>query len=834
MKQKLLNRISGHGLKCLVVACCSLLVFGGAFIASNKQKETVSVYAEEGGVADFVSRLYTYVLEREADPNGLAGWTEALQNGDATGTEVAKGFIMSDEFLNKEMTNEEFVQILYRSFFGREAASNEVAAWVEYLNQGYRKSYIFAGFANSVEFGSLCEVYDVEEGSVHVTVSEQQPGLSDEEYNTWLFVERLYTEVLGRTPDVGGLGAWAGYLQDGTYTGAEVAEGFILSNEFENKDVSNEEYVQVMYNAFFGRKAGQAEVDAWVDVMENQYDKRYVFAGFANSTEFGNLCDDYEIEQGEVSALTVVPEAPYEIKNDETGIHLRWNAVENMTQYGVWRAEMNTAGEPGEYVWLGNIDKLEYYDANVVDGTTYYYKITAFDTEMQVHSDKSEAVSITYEKKEENVPTDSRYFTWTENTDGTVTITKYTGEDTVVIIPETIDGKTVTVIGAYCFDSQSAITSIEIPETVVTVEEQAFYYCSALTTLHLPAGVKDFYSGSIMYGCYAMASITVDAANPVYAAVDGILYDHDVTKMILVPNGYAGKITIPDTVITVSNSFANLHGITEIALGKNVKSFTNGVQNCPNLEKYTVAEGNPYFIAVDGILLSADKTVLYGVLNKGIEESYTIPDSVVRIATNAFVNCDTVKQITVPASVQYLGDEGKDYLANVFGNCFALENIFVDENNTVLKDVDGVLLSKDGKGLIAHPAGRAEETYTVPETVTVLGDHSFAWQDTKQVILPAGLQLIEAGAFFQHWGLESISIPSGVVAIYPSTFFGCTSLASVTFTEGTTKIIDDAFRNCWNLTTIYAPAGSYAAQWAANAGYSVKEPGGESVPDMSD
>lgn len=298
----------------LTVLCCLLLIFGSVFGTIEKKTDTMVTYASEDGVSDFVSRLYTEILERTPDEDGLAEWSAYLKNRTFTGAQVASGFIMSEEFMNKEMTNTTFVQLLYRAFFGREADTNGLNAWVDFLDEGYRKSYVFAGFANSDEFLALCEGYGVERGSVPVTVSEMQPGLSEKEYHTWCFVERLYTEILKRTPDIQGIREWANYLQEGTYSGAEVASGFILSNEFLTKHMTNEEYVQILYRAFFGRQADPAGLEAWVNVLETGSAKEYVFAGFANSNEFGVLCDSYGIIQGNVEIPNSNPAPDDEMK----------------------------------------------------------------------------------------------------------------------------------------------------------------------------------------------------------------------------------------------------------------------------------------------------------------------------------------------------------------------------------------------------------------------------------------------------------------------------------------------------------------------------------------
>ena len=191
---------------------------------------------------------------------------------------------------------------MYRAFFNREADLEGFSTWMDSLNNGFTKRFVFAGFANSNEFITLCNSFGVTTGSVHLMQADYQPNLSEQDYNIWCFVERLYAEVLGRGVDQDGLMTWINVLKDGSYTGAQVAEGFIMSQEFQGKTITNDAYVRIMYSAFFGRPAGESEVAFWVSLMEDGYSKRFVFAGFANSEEFGRLCDSYGILCGSVSA----------------------------------------------------------------------------------------------------------------------------------------------------------------------------------------------------------------------------------------------------------------------------------------------------------------------------------------------------------------------------------------------------------------------------------------------------------------------------------------------------------------------------------------------------
>lgn len=240
-------------------------------------------------VGDFVNRCYTVALGREADSEGYKYWVDSLNNGKACGAQVGFGFIFSGEYLNKEVTNEQYVKDLYSMFFGREADKDGFSYWVDLLNSGVDRMAIFAGFANSTEFYNLCTKYEVVAGTYVTNVSnESQGGVN-------CFVARLYRICLDRLPDQGGQSGWVNKLISGQSTGSSVAYGFVFSPEFINKGLSNEDFVRYMYRAFFNREADEAGFNSWVNELNNGASHETVFNGFAGSAEFINLCSEYQI-----------------------------------------------------------------------------------------------------------------------------------------------------------------------------------------------------------------------------------------------------------------------------------------------------------------------------------------------------------------------------------------------------------------------------------------------------------------------------------------------------------------------------------------------------------
>ena len=81
-------------------------------------------------------------------------------------------------------------------------------------------------------------------------------------------------------------------------------------------------------------------------------------------------------------------------------------------------------------------------------------------------------------------------FQYEVNDNSTVTITEYTGNGGNVTIPNKIDGKSVTEIGKYAFYGCTDLTSVNIPNTVISIGNNVFYGCTNLTTINIPNSVQ--------------------------------------------------------------------------------------------------------------------------------------------------------------------------------------------------------------------------------------------------------------------------------------------------------------------------------------------------------
>jgi len=151
-------------------------------------------------------------------------------------------------------------------------------------------------------------------------------------------------------------------------------------------------------------------------------------------------------------------------------------------------------------------------------------------------------------------------------------------------------------------------------------------------------------------------------------------------------------------------------------------------------------------------------------------ERVNIPSSVTYIGSKAFYGCESLKEIFIPSSVTYIG-------AEAFSYCYSLCAIEVDSNSKGYISVDGVLMDIGQTTIMQYPAGKTDESYTLPSKVWYIKQSAFAGCPyLKSITLQNNVTTLYEYAFADCTGLTSFTISSNINSIGSYVFDGCTSL----------------------------------------------------------
>ena len=270
----------------------------------------------------------------------------------------------------------------------------------------------------------------------------------------------------------------------------------------------------------------------------------------------------------------------------------------------------------------------------------------------------------------EEVHEPSKGFAFEPNGDGTCDLIGI-GEcsDTEIVIPlVSPDGDRVTSIGDMAF-FRYGLTSIIIPDSVISIGNGAFARCSNLVSVTIPDSVTSIGIGAFEL-CESLTSITIPNS------VTSI--DVDTFRM----SGLT-SIVIPDSMTSIGNGAFGISNLTSIVIPSNVTSIGDGAfERCSDLASITVEEGNSVYHSDGNCLIeTASKTVIAGCKTSILPTD----GSVTKIGGAVFVNYTDLTSIVIPDSVTHIGKEA-------FLGCTGLTSITfegtVDKWKAVVKGTD--------------------------------------------------------------------------------------------------------------------------------------------------
>ena len=335
-------------------------------------------------------------------------------------------------------------------------------------------------------------------------------------------------------------------------------------------------------------------------------------------------------------------------------------------------------------------------------------------------------------------------------------------------VTEYILGEDITSIGSYAFYSCSKLSSITIPASVTSIGNNAFKNCTQLAQVIVPN-----------IGNWCKIEFSSSSSNPLSYAHH--LYQDEDTEVT--------EIVIPDDITSIGDyTFYGCSALTSVTIGNSVESIgTSAFQNCSSLTSIEIPScvtsiGNGAFSGCNNMtevnlnsnaIVSKDydsNSGLKGIFGVQVTE-YVLCENITRIGNNAFSGCSNLPSITIPAAVTSIGD-------NAFSGCISPFAIHISDLESWCNIQLGSFISNSYS---LYMNGEEIKDLVVPSTITSIGNMFFS----------------------NCTGLTSIEIPNSVTSIGYQAFSGCRGLTSVSIGNGVTSIGNDAFYGCSNLSMVH-------------------------------
>ena len=234
---------------------------------------------------EFVWVLYEYLFQREYDEEGFNYWVNEIKNG-KTAAYVAKYFFLnSKEIKESNLSDEDFIRKIYKALLNRDVEKEGLEYWLKELGEkGVPRTELFNYVIFSEEFQNLCN------NKYHITPFNEDDKLE-------AFVERFYSFVLQREVDPEGESYWVEQLKNKLKTASDIAMDFFNSEEFLNKNVDDETFVNIAYRTLLNRESEKEGRSFWERKLKEDMDRNSLIKEFINSPEFSNLAKEYDIEK---------------------------------------------------------------------------------------------------------------------------------------------------------------------------------------------------------------------------------------------------------------------------------------------------------------------------------------------------------------------------------------------------------------------------------------------------------------------------------------------------------------------------------------------------------
>lgn len=278
---------------------------------------------------------------------------------------------------------------------------------------------------------------------------------------------------------------------------------------------------------------------------------------------------------------------------------------------------------------------------------------------------------------------------------------------------------TVFLISDAAFADCSSLSKIELPVSVLSIGAMAFSNCQSLSEVIVPSGVQTL-PDSAFADCIALQRVTLS---------EGLT---NISVAAFKNCTALQEVQLPDTLESIkSNAFENCSSLQRMHFPAAVSELSaNAFSGCISLSEVTVAAENPYYTAVDGVLMTADQATLVYYPPCSSQSDYTIPETVKTIDSYAFQDVMQLQFLTVPETVEtiepyacYDANSLKEVMLNgasvisayAFQSCDQLEAVVFG---------DGVQEVQTGAFLDCPSL----KSIILLKTITTIEDYAFGYQ----------------------------------------------------------------------------------------------------------
>ena len=414
-----------------------------------------------------------------------------------------------------------------------------------------------------------------------------------------------------------------------------------------------------------------------------------------------------------------------------------------------------------------------------------------------------------------------------------------------------------TVLGCGAFERCNGLTSVTIPDSVISIRDEAFFGCSGLTGVTIPDSVTSI-GRSTFSGCSGLTNVTIphgvtyigDSAFSGCSGLVNLTIPDSVTGIgASVFSGCSGltSVTIPDGMMYIGNStFSGCSGLSRVVIPNSVTDIgKRAFYGCSGLVSVVLGDGVEYigeeaFSGCSGLarVMISDNVTYMGpsvfsgcrglvsvTIGKGVEyigneafsdcsnlTSVTIGNGVIRIGDYAFSGCSGLRALTIPDGVLSIGECCVSECDNMVRLSVpdSLETFGYYDLPKKIKDS----LACDSEGFLIHDGwvlgnvNASASALTIPANVRCIGTGAFAgFQDLQTVKIHRNIRTIGYDAFRDCTYLDNVEIPDSVTMIGESAFENCSYMQTIAIGSGVRKIRDRAFARCASLQAVVLPSG---------------------------